>query len=171
MATLPVGCVFIDYLQGIAPEPARVILPRQQQLQEIAYQLKNFAMETAFPVILGVQLGASPRGLPEYDGLSLDFLKEAGDPELVAGLIIALQNYARSEFIGSLHGPFKSRYLTTPLPKVEKMPETFKDKRAISVLLAKVLANHNGPQPEIELLYNKWMMTVTDPADTPVPDP
>lgn len=164
MSTLPIGGVFIDHLQGIAPEPSKVALPRQQQLQEIAYQLKEIDAETTFPILLGVTLGAAPRNLPEYDGLSLDFLKEAGDPELVSGLIIALQNYARSEFIGSNNGTVHSRYVSNPLTKAEKMPDTFKDKRAVSVLLAKVLANRNGPLPETELLYNKWLMKVSDSA-------
>lgn len=164
-STLPVGGVFIDYLQAIPPELEKINLPRSQQLQEMTYQLREIVLDTHFPVILGMQMNGYPPKSPEYDTLSLDYLTDIGDPELIAGLIIGLQNYSRSDYIGSNLVLFKSRFFGAPFEKAEKMPDTFKDKHAITVLLARVLSNHSGQQPDVELLYHKWLMRISDPKE------
>ncbi|MCP5048560.1 MAG: hypothetical protein GY940_15430 [bacterium] len=164
--TLTVGAVYIDYLQAIRPEKEQNALPRVQQLQGISDKLRELGNDTPFPVIVGVQFETGDSLTPEYDTLSTTHLKDAGDPEQTASLIIGLQNYTQSMFIGSnWNENFKSRFYSQNFKKAEKMPDIFKDKHPNTVILAKVLANQGRPQPEVELLFNKWLMKITDPKD------
>jgi replicative DNA helicase len=161
--TLPVGAIFIDYLQAIRPDKTRLTLPRQQQVQGIANQLIDMGNETRFPLILGAQLLRGEKNTPEYDELTLDHLQDLKDAEQVAGLIIGLQNYTVSTFIGSnINNQFKSRFYQNAFKKAETMPESFKDKHTNSVILAKVLVNRGGPLFEVELLFNKRLMKISD---------
>lgn len=169
--TLSVGAVFIDYLQGIRPDKTRLTLPRQQQVQGIANQLIDMGNETRFPLILGAQLLRGEKNTPEYDELSLDHLQDLKDAEKVAGLIIGLQNYAVSTFIGSnSNDKFKSRFYQDAFKKAETMPESFKDKHTNSVILAKVLMNRGGPLFEVELLFNKRLMKISDSQKKNLPE-
>ena len=126
-------------------------------------QLRELGNETTFPVIVGAQFSLGDSNTPEYDGLSVDRLQDCGDPEQAASLIIGLQNYSQSIFIGSnINNRFKSSFYNHPLKKAEKMPDMFKEKHSNSVILAKVLANQGKPQPEVELLFNKKLMKISD---------
>jgi len=163
--TLPIGAVFIDFLQAVRPDPEKiqVLLSRRQQAQETTDRLIELANDTKFPVIVGAQLTAPEQPVPEYDGLALKYLTGVGDPEQAANLVIGLQNYSRSEFIGSnVTGHFKSRFYEQPFQRAEAMPANFKEKHPNTVLLAKVLLNKGGPELEMELLFNKWLMVVAD---------
>jgi hypothetical protein len=161
--TLSVGAIFIDYFQAIRPEKAQVTLDRHQQMQIIADQLIQVANETRFPLILGTQLIRGEKNMPEYDELALEYLQDMVDSEQIASLIIGLQNYSNSAFIGSnINNQFKSRFYHYTLKKPERMPETFKDKHPNSAILAKVLVNKGGPQFEVELLFNKYLMKISD---------
>jgi replicative DNA helicase len=161
--TLSVGTVFIDYLQAIRPDKTQLTLPRHQQVQGIANQLIDMGNETRFLLILGAQLARGEKNTPEYDGLTLDHLQDLKDAEQVAGLIIGLQNYAASTFIGSnINDQFKSRFYQDTFKRAEKMPESFKDKHTNSVILAKVLVNRGGPLLEVELLFNKRLMKISE---------
>jgi replicative DNA helicase len=168
-STLPVGAVFIDYLQAVRPDKTYLALPRHQQVQEVTDQLIQVGNEARFPMILGAQLTRGDKNTPEYDGLEGGYVKELKDPEQVASLIIGLQNYSKSLFIGSnINDRFKSRFNQYVLKKAEKMPETFKDKHPNTVILAKVLVNRGGPTPEVELMFNKWLMKISDfPGEQP----
>ena len=42
------------------------------------------------------------------------------------------------------------------------MPESPKDKHTYNVILAKALLNRGGPLFEVELLYNKRLMKISD---------
>ena len=162
-STLPVGAMFIDCLQAVRPDKINLGLPRPQQLQEIGDRLVERCHDSQYPFILGVQLGRGEKNAPEYDGLGVKCIKDLKDPEQLASLIIGLQNYAKSEYIGSaVNDQFKSRFFQYTLKKAEKMPETFKDKHPNTVILAKVLVNRAGPTPEVELLFNKWLMKISD---------
>lgn len=162
-STLSVGTVFIDYLQAVRPNKAQLPLPRYQQVQGIANQLIDMGNETRFPLIIGAQLVRGEKNTPEYDGLTQDHLQDLTDAEQVAGLIIGLQNYAVSTFIGSNSNElFKSRFYQDAFKKAEKMPESFKDKHTNSVILAKVMVNRGGPLLEVELLFNKRLMKISD---------
>jgi replicative DNA helicase len=165
-STLSIGATFIDYLQAVRPQSALPGLSRGQQANEIANLLVDLGNETHFPMIVSAQLAMGEKNIPEYDGLSLDFLKDAGDPEQIANLIIGLQNYSKSEFIGSnVNTTFTSRFYELSFNKAEKMPATFKDKHPNTVILAKTLLNRGGPLVETELLFNKWLMRVSDLKD------
>ncbi len=162
--TLSVGAVFIDYLQAIRPNKELMALTRKQQMQDILEQLREIGKEFAFPLIIGARLKA-PETLdtPEYDSLSSTFIKDIEDPEHASGLIIGLQNYAKSLFIGSnINHQFKSRFYNRTFEKAELMPPIFKDKHPSTVILAKVLANQGRPEPEVELVFNKWLMKISD---------
>lgn len=163
--TLPVGGIFIDFLQAVRPNPEKiqVLLSRKQQAQETTDRLMELANDAKFPIIVGAQLATPEQQVPEYDGLALKYLTGVGDPEQAANLIIGLQNYSRSDFIGSnVTGHFKSRFYEQPFQKAEAMPANFKEKHPNTVLLAKVLLNKGGPEIEMELLFNKWLMVVAD---------
>jgi replicative DNA helicase len=161
--TLPVGAVFIDHLQAIRPNTSQRTLTRAQLVQEISDQLVLMANHTTFPIICSTQFAMAEKKIPEYDELSLENLKECGDPQQAADLIIGLQNYLKSEYIGSnSDANFKSRFYEQPLNKAEPMPNTFKGNRPYTVLLVKVLSNRNGAEAEWEMLYNKWLMKIGD---------
>ncbi len=161
--TLSVGAVFIDYLQAIRPDKVQLTLPRHQQVHGIANQLIDMGNETRFPLILGVQLARGEKNTPEYDELTLDHLQDLKNAEQVADLIIGLQNYAASTFIVSnINDQFKSRFYQDSFKGTEKMPESLKNKHTNSVILAKVLVNRGGPLFEVELLYNKRLMKISD---------
>lgn len=161
--TLPVGVVFIDYLQAVSPDKKTGTWTQSQQMLDIEKRLIETGNDCQIPIIAAVQLTAPPLSIPEYDGLSLQYLKEIGDPELISNLIIAIQNYSQSELIGSATEiPFKSRFYDEPFLKAEKMPDTFKDNHSDTVLLTKILKNNNGLLFEAELLLNKKLMKITD---------
>ena len=147
----------------MTPDKSQLTLPRQQQVQGVANQLIDMGNETRFPLILGAQLLKGEKNTPEYDELALDHLQNLKDAEQVAGLIIGLQNYSVSTFIGSnINNQFKSRFYQDAFKKAEPMPESFKDKHTNSVILAKVLVNRGGPLFEVELLFNKRLMKISD---------
>lgn len=169
-STLPLGAIFIDYLQAVRLKDVPTELSRQQQTTEICEVLVELSNEMQFPFIVGAQLAAEEKNIPEYDMLSVDYLKDIGDPIQVSNLIIGLQNYSKSRFIGSnVNDTFKSRFYDYTFRKAEKMPETFKDKHPNTVILAKVLSNRSGPEPEVELLFNKWLMKISHLEDKHLP--
>lgn len=158
-----VGAVYIDSLQKIPPRKEKTTTERRPQLQDISGLLRKMAIETRFPLIVSAHLTAGPKGSPEYDDLCEENLKEAGNPDQNAGLIIGLQNYARSKFIGStFNNNFQSNFFGQPLKKAEPMPENLKDMMQKTVILAKVIANKTGPEPEVELLFHKQLLKIED---------
>lgn len=160
--TLTIGAVLIDPLQAIRPAKAETGVPRHLQLEEIAHQLKELGNETDYPVILGAQFDPVDSSVPEYDAMSTARLKDTGDPAQVASLIIGLQNYAKSLYIGShINDKFKSRFYKEVIKKACPMPAVFKD-HPNTVILAKVLANQGRPEPEVELVFNKWLLKISD---------
>jgi replicative DNA helicase len=169
-STLPIGAVFIDYLQAVRLKDVPMELSRRQQTTEICETLVELSHEMQFPFIAGAQLAAEEKNIAEYDMLSVDYLKDIGDPKQLSNLIIGLQNYSKSRFIGSnVSDTFRSRFYDYTFRKAEKMPETFKDKHPNTVILAKVLSNRSGPEPEVELLFNKWLMKISDLEDRHLP--
>lgn len=161
-----VGAAFIDSLSKIQVEKERNMMDRPRQLQEISDRLRKTAYETRFPLIVSADLTPGPTNSPEYDDLKEMNLTESGSPDRDAGLVIGLQNYARSKFIGSNFNPhFKSTFYGQPLPKAELMPENFKDMMQKTILLAKVITNKIGPEPETELVFHKQLLKITDFQD------
>ncbi len=158
-----VGAVFIDSLPRIPVEKGKIAMERTQQLREISDSLRKLAYETRFPLILSAPLTPGPRVSPEYDDLAEGNLAECGNPGQDAGLVIGLQNYARSKYIGSnLNAGFKSDLYGQPLKKAELMPDNFKDMMQKTILLAKVISNKTGPETETELLFHKQLLKISD---------
>ena len=138
-------------------------------MQEISDRLKRAAYETRFPLIVSSPLSPGDANTPEYDDLTESGLKETGSPDRDASLVIGLQNYSRSKFIGSNINPnFKSSFYGQPLPKAEPMPENFKDMMQKTILLAKIITNKIGPEPEVELMFHKQLLKITDFQDDTV---
>lgn len=160
--TLTVGAVFVDYLQGVRPDRENSNLPRQEQLHFISDKLRELGNDASFPLIVGAQFAPGDAHAPEYDTLCPECLTGIGDPEQMASLVIGLQNYTKSEFLGSNVNPhFKSRFFNHTFTKATKMPGIFKGKHPNTVLLAKVLANRGRPRPEVELLFHQRLMRIT----------
>jgi replicative DNA helicase len=162
--TLSIGAVFIDYLQAIRPDRAQLSLPRNQQLQGIANQLIDICNETRFLLIVGAQLARGEKNTPEYDALTLDHLQDLEEAEQLSDLIIGLHNDAASTFGSNINDQFKSRFYQETFKRTENMPESLKDKHNYNVILAKTLMNRGGPLFEVELLYNKRLMKISDPV-------
>jgi hypothetical protein len=161
--TFDMGAVFIDSLPKIRLENEKRTMDRRQQLQEISDNLRKLAAEIRLPVILSAPLTTSIKGTPEYDELVEENLADVGCPDQNASLVIGLQNYARSKFIGSnMNTDFKSNFLDDPLKKAEPMPDNFKDMVQKTILLAKVMANKTGPETETELIFHKQLLKITD---------
>ena len=84
-----IGAVFIDYIQKIK---ARGKYPtRQVEIQKISERILEAAKGLSIPVILGAQLGRDPL---HADKVRLDNLRESGDIEQDANLVLGLYNGA-----------------------------------------------------------------------------
>ncbi|MCP4153188.1 MAG: hypothetical protein GY757_35990, partial [bacterium] len=161
-----VGAVFIDSLQRIRLKNEETLMTRNQQLQNVSECLRKLANDTRFPVIVSSQLTPGPKGSPEYDALWEDNLKEAGSPDQVAGLVLGLQNYSRSRFIGSnYNNRFKSEFYGQALERAQSMPDSLRDIVHKTILLVKVMSNKSGPEAEAELLFHKDLLKIIDFTD------
>ncbi len=86
------GGVFVDYVQKIKSETK--FSTRQLELQDISSQLHRIAVELHAPMIVGAQFNREVRS--ESD-IRDDCLREAGDLEQDANLVLALWNPAKGE--------------------------------------------------------------------------
>lgn len=160
--TLSVGAVFIDFLQGLRPDRENANLSRQEQLHYISDKLRELGNDASFPLIVAAQFAPGEARIPEYDILRPESLTGIGDPEQMASLVIGLQNYGKSDFLGStINTPFKSRFFSHDFTQPVKMPGIFKGKHPNTVLLAKVLANRGRPRPEVELLFHQRLLRIS----------
>jgi len=83
-----IGAVFIDYMQLLNPlDIGR--LSRQEQLKHVCLLLKDCAVETGLPIILGAQFN---RQVTCEADLSPIYISEAGDIERIASLILGFWN-------------------------------------------------------------------------------
>jgi len=87
---LPVGAVFIDYMQllHLSPEKHR-FNSRQEELKKVCLILKDYAVETNLPIVLGAQFNREVKNLLQMDPTRIG---EAGDIERIASLIIGIWN-------------------------------------------------------------------------------
>jgi DNA primase catalytic core len=83
-----VGAVLIDYIQLLRLKNNKAT-SRQEELKQICLDLKNCAVETGLPIILGAQFN---REVTSPDLMHPTKIGEAGDIERVANLIIGLWN-------------------------------------------------------------------------------
>jgi len=87
-----IGAIFIDYIQKV---PIRGKYPtRQSALQEVSAQLLRSAKDNQVPLILGAQFN---REVKSQNDIDESRLREAGDIEQDANLILALWNEAKSK--------------------------------------------------------------------------
>jgi replicative DNA helicase len=88
-----VGGVFVDYVQKVKPASGK-FATRQLELQNVSSQLHGIAVDLNVPMIVGAQFNREVR--TESD-VREDCLREAGDLEQDANLVLALWNPAKTE--------------------------------------------------------------------------
>ena len=85
-----VGAVFIDYIQLLnLPKGKYKTYSRQEEIKEVCMALKDVAVETGLPIILGAQYN---RAVTNQLHLHPTKIGEAGDIERIANLIIGFWN-------------------------------------------------------------------------------
>ena len=89
-----VGAIFIDYMQLLRRKDNRSN-SRQEELKQICLDLKDCAVETGLPIILGAQFN---REVNETAKIHATKIGEAGDIERIANLIIGFWNKNFSEY-------------------------------------------------------------------------
>ena len=89
-----VGAIFIDYMQLLRLKDNRSN-SRQEELKQICLDLKDCAVETGLPIILGAQFN---REVNEMAKIHATKIGEAGDIERIANLIIGFWNKNFSEY-------------------------------------------------------------------------
>lgn len=82
------GAVFIDYVQLIKASPDTRYNSRVEELKKVCIELKDGAVNSGLPVILGAQFNRikSPEDIATYN------IGEAGDIERIANLILGIWN-------------------------------------------------------------------------------
>lgn len=86
------GAIFIDYIQLLnLPEGKYKTYSRQEEIKEICIALKDVAVETGLPIILGAQFN---REVVNQLRIHATKIGEAGDIERIANLIVGFWNNA-----------------------------------------------------------------------------
>ena len=157
-----VAAVFIDYVQKLNTEEERV--NRQQEIQRICHTLLSTALDkrVATSIILGAQVN---RNVTSFDTLTLDNMREAGDIEQDANLVLGIWNDQAGEIdwllaklgelkekekmcnlglndLGGKKG-FKLDNVKNALTKITNEIKTTQEK-PVKSLKIKVLKNRNG---------------------------
>lgn len=84
------GAIFIDYIQLLnLPKGKYKTYSRQEEIKEICIALKDIAVETGLPIILGAQFN---RTVVNQLNLHATKIGEAGDIERIANLIVGFWN-------------------------------------------------------------------------------
>ena len=84
------GAIFIDYIQLLnLPDGKYKTYSRQEEIKEICIALKDVAVETGLPIILGAQFN---REVVNQLRLHATKIGEAGDIERIANLIVGFWN-------------------------------------------------------------------------------
>jgi len=132
-----IGAVFIDYIQLLnLPKGKYKTYSRQEEIKEICIALKDLAVETGLPIILGSQFN---REVVNQLRLHATKLGEAGDIERIANLIVGFWN-----------NNFKPLGTPAELSEISQMGC---DNR--NTLYAKVLKNRGGVVEVDEILNFK----------------
>jgi len=85
-----VGAVFIDYIQLLnLPNGKYKTYSRQEEIKQICIALKDIAVETGLPIILGAQFNRTVQNQLQIHPTKIG---EAGDIERIANLIIGFWN-------------------------------------------------------------------------------
>jgi replicative DNA helicase len=89
------GAIFIDYIQLLnLPQGKYKTYSRQEEIKEICIALKDVAVETGLPIILGAQFNREVINLTKIHATKIG---EAGDIERIANTIIGFWN---TNFLG-----------------------------------------------------------------------
>jgi DNA primase catalytic core len=131
-----IGAIFIDYIQKIKTKKGFPM--RQLQLQKISQSILEIAKTLKLPVILGAQLGRDK----SKNKVRLDNLREAGDIEQDANLVLGVVNKSMLE------------------KENEEEEETFE---RVVELEIKILKNRNGvANKSIELEFDRPVLKIRE---------
>lgn len=135
-----IGGIFIDYIQKIKP-PAGSYSTRQIELAKISEKILETAIAAKLPILLGAQLGRPDKNRRESSAIRLDNLREAGDIEQDANLVLGLYNEAMAK---------------AEEGKEEEKPEV--------KLELHILKNRDGEvsQKPIELTFNRPILAIEE---------
>lgn len=153
----PLGAVFIDYIQKLTTEGVSKSANRQVEIQKVCQTLLSTALDTRVtaPIILGAQVN---RGVKSFDVFGLDSVRESGDIEQDANLVLGVWNDRAAE-IDALRAKLfvlqkaleeeeitkdESDKINSKIIEVKnKIKEKEEDKRPVNLQI-KVLKNRNG---------------------------
>ncbi len=132
------GAVFVDYIQKVKIKGKYGT--RQLELQAISDQLLGIAKQNSLPLIMGAQFS---RDKDSKDKVKLDNLREAGDIEQDANLVIGLYNEAMQK------AQDEDRKLTA---------------RTVNIDLT-ILKNRNGAvNDKVTLIFDRPILTMREPG-------
>lgn len=162
--TFEIGAIFVDPYQKIAlNHSAKVHNPEWNNKNIITERLSSLSRKTRVPIILSSRLSSRILSYTEYDMLTEKNMLISEDIIQEGGLIVGIQNYAKSKFLGSKKGnKFNSRFYKEPIETSKVTPEIFKTKKPETIMLVKILVNRYGPELEAELLFDRWLLKIKD---------
>ena len=133
------GAVFIDYIQKIKLKAK--YNTRQIEIQKISESILEAAKKYSIPIVLGAQLG---RDKDSKNKIRLDNLREAGDIENDANLVIALNNEA--------------------MDKAQSENKKLTDRKVN--LKVHILKNRNGSvNEEVDFIFDRPILKITEDID------
>lgn len=109
-----IAAVFIDYMQLLnLIDTGR--LNRQEQLKRICLMLKDCAVETGFPIVIGAQFN---RQVTCEADLSPTYISEAGDIERIASVVLGFWNRSFLGFSKEGNKTKKGDVIEQPRPEI-----------------------------------------------------
>jgi len=131
-----IGAVFVDYIQKVKLKEKQQT--RQLEIQKISERLLETAKSLQLPIVLGAQFNRQAGEEPK-----LEHLREAGDIEQDANLVLGLYNES--------------------MQKAQDIGETLRE-RAVDLKVT-ILKNRNGAVNEqTTLRFDRPILTITDPG-------
>jgi replicative DNA helicase len=148
-----VGAIFIDYIQLLNLAKGKYkTYSRQEEIKEICIALKDVAVETGLPIILGAQFN---RTVVNQLHLHPTKLGEAGDIERIANLIVGFWN-----------NNFKPIATEGELNQINQLGATTPD-----TIYTEILKNRGGKVGLKEILsFNGNTATIKNQEETPEED-
>ena len=160
-----VAAVFIDYVQKLTTEEERANW--QQEIQRICQALLWTALDKRVEtsIILGAQVN---RNVTSFEELTLDKMREAGDIEQDANLVLGIWNeqagnidwllkqeaeleekrkiakYGLDAISNSTKGKINEGNVVTALKKIKEERDKYKENKTAQTIRVKVLKNRNG---------------------------